>query len=133
MLSDLYKEILQLLKCSRRFSRTLLAAFYKLVNVISRIKEILGRPNNIFLKNIPIIESSEAISTRFIGLFSYVTYQHLHAKEPKWRHCDVCINTNALHNFLFSSDVGIDIRPYFGGWRAVHLCGLLVVIFLLKK
>ena len=27
----------------------------------------------------------------------------------------------------------IDIRPCFGGWKAAHLCGLLVAIFLLKK
>ena len=65
-----FKEILQLLKCSRRFSRTLLALFYQLVNVISRIEENLGRPNNIFLRNTPIIESLEAISIRFIRLFS---------------------------------------------------------------
>ena len=108
MLSHHYKETLQLFKCSRRFSRTLLAVFYKLVNVISRIEESLGRPNNTTLKNTPIIESLEAISIRFIRLFSQVTQQHLHAKEPKWRHCDVCIDTNALHNFLFSSDVGLD-------------------------
>ena len=74
MLSHHYKEILYLFKCSRRFSRTLLAVFYKLINVISKIQESLGRLNNIFKKNTPIIESLEAISIRFIRLFSYVGY-----------------------------------------------------------
>ena len=70
VLSHHYKKILQLFKCSRRFSGTLLAVFYKLVNAISRIQQSLGRPNNIFLKNTPIIECLEAISIRFIRLFS---------------------------------------------------------------
>ena len=50
------------LKVLSSFFRILLAVFYKLVNVISRIEESLGRPNNIFLKNAPITESLEAIN-----------------------------------------------------------------------
>ena len=64
------KEILQLFKCFRRFSRTLLAKLNQLVNVISKIQQSLGSPNNTFLKNIPTIKSLEAISIRFIRLFS---------------------------------------------------------------